>query len=47
MALTGTLAIATNVITGLTNASLRTQVSALLGASYSQAQASYDLRRCA
>ncbi len=39
------MAIATNVIAGFTNRSLRAQVSALLGASYSQAQASYDLRR--
>jgi hypothetical protein len=45
MALTGALAIATNVVTGFTNRSLRTQVSALLGIPYSQHQASYDLRR--
>lgn len=45
MALTGALAIATNVVTGFTNRSLRRQVSALLGVPYSQAQASYDLRR--
>jgi hypothetical protein len=45
MALAGALAIATNVVTGFTNRSLRAQVSALLGRPYSQAQASYDLRR--
>ncbi len=45
MALAGALAIVTNVTTGFTNRSLRAQVSALLGAPYSQAQASYDLRR--
>jgi len=44
MALTGALALA-NVVTGFTNRSLRGQVSALLGVPYSQAQASYDLRR--
>jgi len=45
MALTGALAITTNVVTGFTNRTLRAQVSALLGVPYSQAQASYDLRR--
>jgi len=45
MALTGALAVTTNMVTGFTNRSLRTQVAALLGAPYSQAQASYDLRR--
>ncbi len=45
MALAGALAITMNVVTGFTNRSLRAQVSALLGAPYSQAQASYDLRR--
>jgi hypothetical protein len=45
MALTGALAIATNVVTGFTNRSLRSQVSALLGVPYTQGQASYDLRR--
>jgi predicted MarR family transcription regulator len=45
MALTGALIIATNVVTGFTNRGLRTQVAALLGVPYSQAQASYDLRR--
>jgi hypothetical protein len=45
MALTGALAISTNVVTGFTNRSLRGQVSALLGVPYSQAQTSYDLRR--
>jgi hypothetical protein len=43
--LTGALIIATNVVTGFTNRGLRTQVAALLGVPYSQAQASYDLRR--
>lgn len=45
MALTGALAIATNVVTGFTNRSLRAQVAALLGVPYGQSQASYDLRR--
>ena len=45
MALAGALAITTNVVTGFTNRTLRAQVSALLGVPYSQAQASYDLRR--
>jgi hypothetical protein len=45
MALAGALAIATNIVTGFTNRTLRTQVSALLGVPYSRAQASYDLRR--
>ncbi len=45
MALAGALAIATNVVGGFTNRSLRVQVGTLLDAPYSQAQASYDLRR--
>jgi hypothetical protein len=45
MALVGALVIGTNVVGGFTNRSLRAQVSALLGQPYSQAQASYDLRR--
>jgi hypothetical protein len=45
MALVGALVIGANVIGGFTNRSLRAQVSALLDRPYSQAQASYDLRR--
>ncbi len=45
MALVGALLIATNLVGGFTNATLRAQVAALLGAPYTQAQASYDLRR--
>ncbi len=36
---------ASPTVTGFTNRTLRSQVSALLGAPYSQTQASYDLRR--
>lgn len=45
MALVGALLIATNLVGGFTNATLRAQVATLLGSPYSQAQASYDLRR--
>lgn len=45
MALAGALIIASNLVGGFTNATLRVQVAALLGAPYTQAQASYDLRR--
>ncbi len=45
MALVGALLIASNLVGGFTNASLREQVSALLGVPYSRSQASYDLRR--
>lgn len=45
MALAGALIIASNIVGGFTNATLREQVAALLGVPYSQSQASYDLRR--
>jgi hypothetical protein len=44
-ALAGTLATFLSAVTGFTNRSLRAQVTGLLGAPYSQSQASYDLRR--
>ena len=44
-ALAGALAVKLNAVIGVTNRSLRAQVTALLGVEYSQAQASYDLRR--
>jgi hypothetical protein len=45
MALAGALAIAPTLVPGFTNRTLRARVSAFLGSPYSQAQASYDLRR--
>jgi hypothetical protein len=45
MALAGALIIATNLVGGFTNRTLREQVRGLLGAPYRQTQASYDLRR--
>ena len=45
MALAGALAMSVNLIGGFSNKSLRPLVTALLGQPYSQAQASYDLRR--
>ncbi len=45
MALLGSIAAFAHVIGGLTNKSLRTQMSAHWRAEYSSAQASYDLRR--
>jgi len=45
MALVGAVLIVTNAVAGFTNRGLREQVAALLGAPYSQSQASYDLRR--
>ena len=45
MALAGALAVFVATVSGLTNRSLRAQVSALLGIDYTMGQASYDLRR--
>jgi hypothetical protein len=45
MALVGALCACLHAVGGLTNRSLRAQVSTLLGQPYSQAQMSYDLRR--
>jgi predicted MarR family transcription regulator len=45
MALAGTLCVALNAVVGFTNRSLRAQVSQLLGAPFSSAQMTYDLRR--
>ena len=45
MALAGALAVAVSTaVAGVTNRSLRAQVSALLGVTYTMGQASYDLR---
>jgi hypothetical protein len=45
MALVGALCAVLHTAVGFTNRSLRAQVATLLGAAYSQAQMSYDLRR--
>jgi hypothetical protein len=45
MALAGALAVFVATVTGVTNRSLRAQVTALLGVDYTMGQASYDLRR--
>ena len=45
MALAGALAVFVATVAGVTNRSLRAQVSALLGIDYTMGQASYDLRR--
>jgi hypothetical protein len=45
MALTGALCVSLHAVTGLTNKTLRNDVARLLGAPYSPAQMSYDLRR--
>lgn len=45
MALAGALCIALNAVVGVTNRSLRAQVASLLGAPYTAAQMTYDLRR--
>jgi hypothetical protein len=45
MALAGALCVSLNTVVGFTNRSLRAQVSQLLGAPYSSAQMTYDLRR--
>lgn len=45
MALAGSLCVAINAVAGFTNRSLRAQVSGLLGAPYTAAQMTYDLRR--
>ena len=45
MALAGALLMCTTAVTGFTNRSLRAQVTALLGSTYTMSQASYDLRR--
>ena len=45
MALLGSIAAFAHVIGGLTNKSLRTQMTAHWRTDYSSAQASYDLRR--
>jgi predicted MarR family transcription regulator len=45
MALAGSLCLVVHAVTGFTNKSLRGQVAGLLGADYSSAQMSYDLRR--
>jgi hypothetical protein len=45
MALAGALCLVVHAVTGFTNKSLRGQVAGLLGADYSSAQMSYDLRR--
>jgi predicted MarR family transcription regulator len=45
MALAGALAVTTNLIGGFSNKTLRPLVAGLLDEPYSQAQASYDLRR--
>jgi hypothetical protein len=45
MALTGALCLAINTVAGFTNRSLRAHVAGLLGAAYSSAQMTYDLRR--
>jgi len=45
MALAGALAITSNVIGGVTNKGLRSQVAGLLGSDYTRGQMTYDLRR--
>ena len=45
MALAGALCLVVHAVTGITNKSLRGQVTGLLGRYYSSAQMSYDLRR--
>lgn len=45
MALAGALCVAINGVMGITNRSLRAQVTSLLGSPYSPAQMTYDLRR--
>jgi len=45
MALTGALAITSNIIGGVTNKGLRSQVAGLLGSDYTRGQMTYDLRR--
>jgi hypothetical protein len=45
MALAGALCACVHAVGGFTNRSLRAQVTALLGADYTQSQMSYDLRR--
>ncbi len=45
MALAGALCMVVNALTGFTNRSLRAYVAALLGATYTASQMSYDLRR--
>jgi hypothetical protein len=45
MALAGALCACVHAVGGFTNRSLRARVAALLGADYTQAQMSYDLRR--
>jgi hypothetical protein len=45
MALVGALCVNLHAVTGFTNGSLRALVAGLLGASYSSAQMTYDLRR--
>ena len=45
MALAGALCTALFAVTGITNASLRAAMTALLGGTYTRSQATYDLTR--